>query len=224
MTFQQEQKGFTLIELLVVLGLIAILAAILIVVINPARIFQRARDTQRIGDLRNLDSALSGYLAELSSNPGNIQMDNTANNTRCVNGSASTTIFYSNVVNDPISPNLSGGEGAGGDTFVWANGTTSRAVNGTGWLPVNLATATVLQLSVLPIDPINSAVTSTPSYYYTYACKTDYTYELNANLETNTNAEQNQNDGGDNPYLYEVGTNKKLLPTATAPLFYPGAQ
>ncbi len=41
------KKGFTLIEILIVIGLIAILAAAVIIAINPARQFAQARNTTR---------------------------------------------------------------------------------------------------------------------------------------------------------------------------------
>lgn len=57
-------KGFTLIEVLVVIGLIAILASVVIVAINPARQFAQARNSQRISNVETIMSALGQDLAE----------------------------------------------------------------------------------------------------------------------------------------------------------------
>jgi len=45
------KKGFTLIEVLIVIGIVAILASIVIIAINPARQFAQARNTQRRNDV-----------------------------------------------------------------------------------------------------------------------------------------------------------------------------
>ncbi len=52
-------RGFTLIELLVVIAIIGILAAIVIVNVNGARV--KSRDTKRKGDVKQLQTALGLY-------------------------------------------------------------------------------------------------------------------------------------------------------------------
>ena len=55
----KKSKGFTLIELLVVIAIIGILATIVLVSLNSAR--QKARDTRRITDVRQVALALEMY-------------------------------------------------------------------------------------------------------------------------------------------------------------------
>jgi len=62
------QKGFTLIELLVVIGVIGILAAVVLVAVNPGRQFASARDTQRRADLYSITNAIYQYAAEHNGN------------------------------------------------------------------------------------------------------------------------------------------------------------
>lgn len=59
-----KKKGFTLIEVLVVIGIIAILATIVIVAINPARQFAQARDTQRISNINSILNAVGQRIAD----------------------------------------------------------------------------------------------------------------------------------------------------------------
>jgi len=65
-------KGFTLIELLVVIGILAILLAITLIAINPARQFGQANDTKRRSDLTAILNAIGQYSA---SNSGNLPAD-----------------------------------------------------------------------------------------------------------------------------------------------------
>jgi type IV pilus assembly protein PilA len=53
-----------LIELLVVIGIIAILAAVVIVAINPARQFALARDTQRMTNVATILDGVDEYMTE----------------------------------------------------------------------------------------------------------------------------------------------------------------
>jgi prepilin-type N-terminal cleavage/methylation domain len=50
-----KSSSFTLIELLIVLAIIAILSVVLILTIKPGIFFARARDTKRIGELKNIE-------------------------------------------------------------------------------------------------------------------------------------------------------------------------
>lgn len=59
-----QRKGFTLIELLVVIGIIGILAAVVLVAVNPGRQFASARDTQRRSDLYGVTQAVYQYATE----------------------------------------------------------------------------------------------------------------------------------------------------------------
>jgi uncharacterized protein (TIGR02145 family)/prepilin-type N-terminal cleavage/methylation domain-containing protein len=64
-----NKKGFTLIELLIVIGIIAILAAGVIVAINPGRQFAQSRDATRRSHINTLNNGLVSYQV---SNNGNL--------------------------------------------------------------------------------------------------------------------------------------------------------
>lgn len=59
----KSEQGFTLIELLVVIGIIAVLAAIVLIAINPAERFKQSRDAQRWNDVNAILNAVGQKLA-----------------------------------------------------------------------------------------------------------------------------------------------------------------
>ena len=176
------QKGFTLIELLVVIALIAVLAVAVILALNPAELLKQGRDSTRISDLANINSALSLYLVDVST-----PMLTTSTN--CfVHASSGATLA-----------NCQARFTSGVTTLSTS---TSQAVNGTGWIPVNLsAISSGSPLPRYPIDPTNNA-----TYYYAFRpSSTSGFYEINANLESLKYAPQEATDGGSSSTIYEVG-------------------
>ncbi len=61
---KNKEQGFTVIELIVVMGLIAILAAVVLVALNPARHFAQARNTQRTSNVAAILDAISQNMAD----------------------------------------------------------------------------------------------------------------------------------------------------------------
>ena len=191
-----EKKGFTLIELLIVIGIIAILAAVTLVVLNPAEMLRKARDSQRLQDLDSLGSAISLYLAEIESPT----LDGGGGNCRNVTGGTTNSDVWCSYTTSAVTP----------CTVTVATG--NRNVDGTGWVPINFTQLSVgAPFGSLPVDPTND---QTKGFYYRYACDDeDMTFELNANLESKyytTTKNYEGNDGGSNPNLYEKGSEPGL--------------
>jgi len=207
----KQVKGFTLIELLIVIGIIAILATVVILTLNPAELLRQARDTTRISDLDTLRSALSLYLADVA--PIDLGVTTTCY-TSIEDGTDITAMQAVGVVED-CANRFSG-------TTVIAlivdSGATARQVNGTGWIPVDLTDiSSGAPISALPVDPVQpntpgaDQTVITDDFFYAYgADSTDGTFEINTRLESAKFADNDANDGGDNDDLYEVGTNPGL--------------
>ncbi len=190
---------------MIVIAILAILAAVVIFALNPAELFRRARDSQRMSDLRVLSSALSYYLADVTT-----PVLDGSGNTLCSNGSGTDTIFATSA-----NTTLPTGWGA------WV-ASTNRTVAGAGWLKVNFTTggAGTSPIGQLPIDPSNSGITATPSTMYTFGCHTSLAFELDANMESTNYKSLESADGGDLAEVYEMGTQIIGLLPATTTNFY----
>ncbi len=60
----KNKRGFTLIEILIVIGIIAILAAVVLVAVNPSRQFKLARDSQRVSNVNAILNSISQNISE----------------------------------------------------------------------------------------------------------------------------------------------------------------
>ena len=88
------------------------------------------------------------------------------------------------------------------------NQPNSQSINGQGWLPLDFSKITSGEpFAVLPVDPLNND-------YYRYIVKINpekKTYEINCLYEAKNNQGKMLKDGGNNPNVYEVGTDLALL-------------
>src|SRR5207244_2092938 len=136
----QHQKGFTLIELLIVIGILAVLAVVVVLVLNPAELLRETRDSQRLSDLKTISHALDLYLAD----------GKTFDTSSVCYAHASSSVTTCAEMGFPSA------------TTVNANGSSSRAVDGSGWISLDFASITAgAPVSILPIDPNQSS-----AYFY----------------------------------------------------------
>jgi len=194
----KTKKGFTLLELLIVIGILAILSTTVVLVINPAQLLKKARDSQRISDLNTLKTAIAYYITET--------------------GSPAIGTVYTEKTYSDVDAVLCGDNGV--------VTSTTTVVDGTGWIPVDFDGMTGgSPIGSLPTDPNKTAAGDNPGRYYVYLVgnATDLTFKLIANMESSYysgpsgagNVEAN--DGGTEALLYEVGTSMSTpLVTSTA--------
>jgi len=72
MKINKYKKGFTLLEILLVIAAIGILAAIVLIAINPNKQIAQARDTVRQVDINTIQKALEQYLIDNKAYPSSI--------------------------------------------------------------------------------------------------------------------------------------------------------
>ncbi|MDD5547852.1 MAG: type II secretion system protein, partial [Candidatus Pacebacteria bacterium] len=180
------QASFTLVELVVVLGILAILATVTLLVINPTELNRQARDAQRLSDLQTINSAIGLFQSY------NYTLTGTAN-----------TVYISLPSNQANCSDLGLPALPAGWTYACKTATNYRKIDSTGWIPVDFTqvqTSAGSLFAALPIDPTNTA---TGGLYYTYV---KGSWALSAGIESaKFLADNATNDGGATTTRFEIG-------------------
>ena len=136
MSLSTLRRGFTLIELLLVIGIIAILAAVVIIAINPTKQLADARNAQRRSDVKTILDAVYQYALD---NNGNIPTTITTTNgyicksgvnVSCVNGVSLNMLTGSYVVALPYDPQSATATGTNYQIQKLSNGRITVAAPG----------------------------------------------------------------------------------------------
>jgi len=121
-----NKKGFTLIELLIVVAIIGLLSTLAVVALGSARV--KARDSKRLADLKQLQTALELYYTDQNAYPAGAGIALGATDYACLNSVAGFTTagcanaYMGQVPVDPKSGNY---------TYTVASSTGSYTVTAT---------------------------------------------------------------------------------------------
>lgn len=100
--FNNISKGFTLIELLIVIAVLGVLAAVVLVAIDPVQQLARGRDAGRKTSIGQMGRALQAYYTTHSDNPSVAQWTNPPP------GSGNILVTSGEIKRFPVNPTYSG--------------------------------------------------------------------------------------------------------------------
>ncbi len=187
-----NKSSFTLMELLLVVGILAIIATVTILVLNPVAFIMQARDSKRLAELQSLNKSLNLFILD---RPG----DSTG---------SPNTVYVSLPSDQPDCSDLGLPPLPTGWSYHCVAEINLKNIDGTGWMPVNFNLLSYISsLSNLPVDPTNA---TSGGRYYTYV--TGGSWEMTAVLESEKYNNEQKKDKGQSNDFYETGTHIGLTP------------
>lgn len=119
-----NKKGFTLIELLVVIAIIGLLSTLAVVALGSARV--KARDSKRLSDLKQVQTALELYYTDQNAYPAGSAVTLGSGNYACLNstGWAATGCASPYMGAVPADPST-------GSSYVYTSASSSYSVAAT---------------------------------------------------------------------------------------------
>ena len=163
------------------LSIIAILAAVVVLIINPLELTRRGRDAARLSDLANLQNAINVAVQEST-------------------GSGTVAVLCK----------ASGSYPCGGPNDTGISNTGSRNPDGTGWVKTDMSSQKSVSVPTLPVDPINDATYHYTYCADKDAWEIDAVLESDQQKTKMANDGGNDN-ALDTSGRYEVGSNLTLI-------------
>ncbi len=200
-SMRTNEKGFTLVEILIVIAILAILAAAVVIVINPSEMLAQARDAERITGIESLKKSIDLYTVDNSTGPFGVSQT-------VYISIPDTSATCANIVGLPTLPVLW--------SYNCVTAANLRNTNGTGWIPLDFNTIKGGSLiPYLPIDPQNDQALGK---YYSYI--PGGSYVLTALMESEKQTKVAAKDGGTDAGRIEAGSDLNLWRTASGLVAY----
>ncbi len=189
----QRIASFTLIELLIVIGILAILTAAVVLILNPGELLKESRDSKRMTDVASISHAIQLLLSQAPS----------------VNLGAASTVYISLPDTSVTCANLGLPALPSGYSYHCVTAANETLANGNGWIPIDFTQSPIQNIAALPVDGTNA---SSSYLYYTYMTDGTSMWKISATAESAKYLTRSNNDGGDENGVFEAGNNMSLLP------------